>query len=591
MLLQNQTGPAVDNTHAMLERIKQYLIFNDSAAKLYTLAIVTGLIASLVIILFRLLIDEGHALLSPLGKADSFTELPWQWVLILPVVGGLIIGIILSRLTPTERQTGIVHVIERLSTHEGRLPIKNAVLQFFGAGIALITGHSVGREGPSVHLGAASGSILASSLELTNNNVRILLACGTAAAISASFNTPIAGVIFAIEVVLMEYHIASFIPVILASVTGAVVSRLTLGDDSAIFETLNADMKSLWEIPYIIVMGVVIGGLSALFIRSLKFFSTLGVTKPIWLRTTFAGLLVGLGGIMMPEVMGLSYGMIFDLSLAEVGLISILGLLVFKLVLSTACIGLGIPGGLIGPLIVVGACAGAALGFLGNAFLPNISSEPGFYVMIGMCAMMAAVLKAPLAALMALLELTANPSIILPGMLVIVFSCLINHDVFKHDPLFILLLKARGLDYKNDPITQTLRRITVASAMQKNFKLLPSKVTREEALEALVDNPEWILIKTDKPISLMPAADLARAVADEASTDIDLLEIPASRKNVHKIGLHSSLAQAATILNEHHVESVYVSRFAAPGIERTYGVLTKEVIESHYQLPINAQTP
>ncbi len=571
----------------MLDKIKQYLIFNESTTKLYSLAIVTGLLASIVIILFRLLIDEGHALISPVSKADSFHELPWQWVLILPIIGGLIIGIVLSRLAPNDRQTGIVHVIERLSTHEGRLPVKNAVLQFFTAALALITGHSVGREGPSVHIGAASGSILASSLEQTNTHMRILLACGTAAAISASFNTPIAGVIFAIEVVLMEYHIASFIPVILASVTGAVVSRITLGDDSALFEALNANMKSLWEIPYIILIGTVIGVIAALFIRSLTFFSQLGTTKPIWLRTSFSGLLVGLAGLVLPEVMGISYGMIVDLTVADIGLLSILALLIFKLVLSTACIGLGIPGGLIGPLIVVGACAGAALGFLGNAVLPNISSEPAFYVMIGMCAMMAAVLKAPLAALMALLELTANPNIILPGMLAIVFSCLINHDVFKHDPLFLLLLKARGFDYKNDPITQTLRRINVASVMQKNFKLLPSKISREEAVAALADNPEWVLINADKPISLMPAADLARAVDDESITTIDLLEIPASRKDVFKIGLHSSLAQAAAILNEHHVESIYVTRFIAPGIEHTYGIITKQMIESHYQPPAN----
>jgi H+/Cl- antiporter ClcA len=569
----------------MLEKIKQYLIFNDSAAKLYSLAIVTGLIASIVIILFRLFIDEGHAFISPLGKVDSFTELPWQWVLFMPVVGGLLIGIILSRLSPQDRQTGVVHVIERLSTHEGRLPLKNAVLQFFGAALALITGHSVGREGPSVHIGAASGSILANTLELTNNHVRILLACGTAAAISASFNTPIAGVIFAIEVVLMEYHIASFIPVILSSVAGTVLSRITLGDDSALFASLDANMKSLWEIPYIILMGVVIGGIASAFIRSLTFFSGLGRQKPIWLRTSFAGLLVGLVGIVMPEVMGLSYGMIEHLTLADVGLITILALLVFKLLVSTACIGLGIPGGLIGPLVVVGACSGAAAGFIGNAFLPEISSEAGFYVMIGMCAMMAAVLKAPLAALMALLELTGNPNIIMPGMLAIVFSCLINHDIFKHDPLFILLLKARGLDYKNDPITQTLRRISVASAMQRKFKQLPSLVSREQAIDALASNPEWVLITNEKPVALMPAADLARVITDESVSEIDLLEIPASRKNVYKVSLHSSLAQAAKLLNENQVESLYVSRFNASGKEHTHGILTKQMIESHYQMP------
>ena len=183
----------------MLEKIRQYFIFGDSAVKLYGLAIATGLVASLVIILFRLFIDYGQVLLFPTGEIESFGDLPWHWVLGLPIAGGLLIGLLLSGLSPESRNTGVVHVIERLASYEGRLPWKNAVRQFFGAGIALISGHSVGREGPSVHLGAASGSLLATGLELPNNSVRILVASGTAAAIAASFNTPIAGVIFAME--------------------------------------------------------------------------------------------------------------------------------------------------------------------------------------------------------------------------------------------------------------------------------------------------------------------------------------------------------------------------------------------------------
>jgi hypothetical protein len=344
-------------------------------------------------------------------------------------------------------------------------------------------------------------------------------------------------------------------------------------------------MKSLWEIPYITMMGILIGGLAVFFIRSLRFFSNLATDNPIWLRTTFAGILVGLGGLALPEVMGLSYGIVHDLTLGEIGLLSLVGLMLLKLVLSTACIGLGIPGGLIGPLLVIGACAGAALGHIAHVCFPDISSEPGFYVMIGMCAMMAAVLKAPLAALMALLELTGNPNIILPGMLAIVFSSVINHEVFKHDPLFILLLKARGLDYKNDPITQTLRRINVASAMQKSVRSIGSKLSHDEAVKALETTPEWILITDGKPLALMPAADLARAISNDEKERIDLLDIPASRRDVHKIGLHASLAEAAKILNEQHVETLYVSRFIAPGIEHVYGILTKEMIEAHYQLP------
>ncbi len=569
----------------MLEKIRQYFIFGDSAAKLYGLAIVTGLLASLIIIAFRLFIDYGQIWLFPTGEIEGFANLPWQWVLGLPIAGGLLIGLLLYGLKPEQRNTGVVHVIERLSSYEGRLPWQNALRQFFGAGIALISGHSIGREGPSVHLGAAGGSQLASLLDLPNNSVRILVACGTAAAIAASFNTPIAGVIFAMEVIMMEYHIASFIPIILASVTGTVLSRLTFGE-TAIFANLSADMQSLWEIPYIVLMGVLIGGLATLFVRSLGFFSGLFNNHPYWLRTTYAGILMGLAGLMVPEVMGMSYNAISGISSNEAVLSALLILMVLKLGLSTACVGLGIPGGLIGPTLVVGACAGAALGIVGGKVFPELSSTMTFYAVIGMCAMMGATLKAPLAALMAMLELTANPNIILPGMLAIVFSSLVIHDYFKEDALFMKLLRARGLDFRNDPVTQTLRRLSVANAMQRNFIIMSREVSTQAAVHALESNPDWVLIKEDRePVALMPAGDLARAVSTEEGGHIDLMQIPASRRNVHKISLHASLHEAAESLNSHHVEALFVTRMTAPMIERTYGILTRETIESHYRLP------
>lgn len=569
----------------MLEKIRQYFIFGDSAVKLYGLAIATGLLASLVIIVFRLFIDYGQVLVLPSGEIDHFASLPWQWLLGLPVVGGLLIGLLLYGLTPEHRNTGVVHVIERLSSYEGRLPWKNAVRQFFGASIALISGHSVGREGPSVHLGAASGSLLATGLELPNNSVRILVASGTAAAIAASFNTPIAGVIFAMEVIMMEYHIASFLPIILASVTGTVISRLTFGE-TAVFANLSADMQSLWEIPYIVLMGIIIGGLATLFIRSLTFFSQLFKTRPFWLRTTFAGLLMGLAGLLMPEVMGMSYNIISGISMNQIALGALLLLMLLKLFLSTACVGLGIPGGLIGPTLVIGASAGAALGIIGAYLFPDLSSSMTFYAVIGMCAMMGATLKAPLAALMAMIELTANPHIILPGMLAIVFSSLVIHDYFKHDALFMTLLRARGLDFRNDPITQTLRRISVANAMQRNFIIMSRHVSTQAAVQALNSNPDWVLVKENRePVALMPAGDLARAVSAEEQEEIDLMQIPANRRNVHKISLHTSLHEAVQSLESHHVEALYVTRMTAPMIERTYGILTRETIESHYQLP------
>lgn len=576
----------------MLERIRQYFIFGRLGVKLYVLAVITGLLASLAIILLRLTIEHGQMLLLPSGEVEGFASLPWWGLLGLPILGGLLIGLLFYGLNQEQRTTGILHVIERLSAYEGRLPWQNAVRQFLGTSIAIISGHSVGREGPGVHLGAASGSLLANSLELPNNSVRILVASGAAAAIAASFNTPIAGVIFAMEVIMMEYYIASFIPVILASVTGAVVCRLTFGDDT-VFIHLSAQMESLWELPYIIFLGLVIGGLATIALKTLTLFTNLYTNHPLWLRPVYAGILMGLCGMMVPEVMGMGYGIIGSISANDIAISTLVIILVIKLLLSSATVGLGIPAGIIGPTMVVGACAGAILGYFGQWVLPDYASSMTFYAVLGMCAMMSATLKAPLAALMAMLELTGNPEIILPGMLAIVFSSLVTHDYFKLDPMFVNLMRIKGLDFRNDPISQTLRKISVGAAMQRNIAVLNQIISYDLARHTLENNPEWILITKERtPIALMPASDLARALSvdkEDIPAELDLMQIPATRRNVHKISLHTSLHEAYQALATHEVEALYVSRQSTPMIDRIYGILTREMIESHYQLPASSK--
>ena len=164
-------------------------------------------------------------------------------------------GLILHLLKPKDRSVGVVHVIERLDYHQGFLPLKNAAVQFVTAAISLLSGHSVGREGPSIHLGAAAGSSLGRSLRVPNNSVRILVGCGVAAAIAAAFNTPLAGVIFAMEVVIMDYTVIGFTPVIIAAVSATTLTRITFGDDTA-FTLPDLDINSVQELPIVAFMGV-----------------------------------------------------------------------------------------------------------------------------------------------------------------------------------------------------------------------------------------------------------------------------------------------------------------------------------------------
>lgn len=309
------------------------------------------------------------------------------------------------------------------------------------------------------------------------------------------------------------------------------------------------------------------------------------VSRPIWHRTTLAGMLVGLGGLILPDVMGMSYNLVNSVHLSEMAITGLLLLLLLKLVLSSACVGLGIPGGLIGPTMVIGAAAGAILGHIGQIIMPELVSPIGFYAMIGMCAMMGATLKAPLAGLMALIELTANPHIILPGLLAIFFASVIVLDAFKLDSVFLVLLRKKGMDYGNNPVVDALRKINIGKAMQTAFIELPSRVSPHEAETALTSEPKWIIVHYDEQShTLLAANDLKLAIEQANSHRIDLLEIPATRLSLARASSHISVQDALDRFQQTEAEALYITQRIMLMEERVVGVLTRQEIQDHYRM-------
>ena len=561
----------------MLDKLRTRLAHADALPMLALLGLFSGLVAGGIIVLFRILIDSVQMGFLPGGDVENYESLSAFWRFTLPALGGLFIGLLFQ--LAGGAPVGVVHVLERLAYFQGHLPLRNMLLQFVGGAMSIISGHSVGREGPSVHLGATSGSLLGQGLQLPNNSIQTLVACGAAAAIAASFNTPIAGVIFAMEVILMEYTIAGFAPVILAAVSATVVSRAAFGAAPA-FIVPPMDMVSLLELPYMLVMGIVIGTLAALFIGQLQRVTLFGARFPIWQRMALAGSFVGLCGVFVPAVMGIGYDTVNQAMLGELGLSFLLLVLAVKVLATTVGLGLGLPGGLIGPTLFIGACAGGALGIVAEYLFPGQVASPGFYAMLGMGAMMSATLQAPLAALMALLELTYNPHIILPGMLAVVLSDIIASHVFGRDSVFLVLLRARGLDYRSTPLAQALRRIGVASVMNTSLTTAPRTLSRQAAQDLLIGEPLHVLVLEDgQPVSLLLAADLARHLAAHPDAEeVDLLEIPAQRDDIRPIDMQATLQQALDEMDEHGVDALYVT-FG----ENIVGTLSRQGVEAHYR--------
>ena len=479
-----------------LESLRRNLAHTDALLPLVLMGIVSGACSGLAIIGLRLLAESSFLTFGMRDTAEDFEALAWPWRIGLPLAGGLAIGILMTNVSAATRQVGVVHVMERLAYHAGRLPWRNAVLQFVGATIAIASGHSVGREGPSIHVGAASASLLGQSLHLPNNSIRILVACGTAAAIAASFNTPIAGVIFAMEVVMMEYTLVGFTPVILAAVCATSMTRFVFGT-TPIIDAPAAQMASLLELPYMMLVGLALGAMASLFITGVRRLDKRAQGLPVWIRTTAAGFITGLCALAAPQIMGVGYDTVELALVGALGLSALLLIVSLKLVATTACIGLGVPGGLIGPTVVMGALGGGALGLIGHELVPQFSASSGFYALLGMGAMMGATLQAPLAALMAILELTANPNSILPGMVVIVTATLTSRILFGNESIYISVLRSRGLEYRNDPVAVALSRTGVGAVMNRCFTMVPPRTSLAGAKIIFHGIPEWIVIEDE----------------------------------------------------------------------------------------------
>jgi len=570
---------------------------------LSVMGLISGLLAGGVVILFRLFIESGVVLWHSETGSSDFETAPWWFRLTLPLAGGFLVGFVLHKVGKERRQVGVGHVLERMTFHQGYLSWRNALVQFVVGGLTLATGQSVGREGPGIHLGSTAGSWLGQQMKLPNNSIRILVGCGTAAAISASFNTPLAGVIFAMEVVMMEYTVASFIPLILSSVSAAILSRIVFGNNVA-FTVPSLELVSLWEIPYFILLGLVIGSVASLFIKATAGVSNIAKNWSSWLKCGTAGTVVGIIALAAPQVMGIGYDTVNAALHGHLSLQILALAFVGKLLATIVCSGMSLPGGVIGPSMFIGAMIGGLLGSVGAWFMPEYASEYAFYSMIGMATMMSAVLQAPLAALMALLELTNNPNILLPGMLALVIANLVVSQLFKQPSIFESQMKVKGLEMRINPLSQFLRSVGVAGLMERKMAVHEKLISYQQAEQVLRDTPRWILITEDKvPISLMAANDLARYIVESEaeevarkeraeadgeefvsreSEQIDLLRIPADRQDIASIYLQGTLEEALDTMDRESVDAVYIFRTTAPLTDKIYGVLTRKVIESHY---------
>ena len=476
-----------------LQSLRHELAHPRTSVQLCLLGIIAGVTSALLIVLFRLGIEwtqtTGLALLSRFELSDTLA-----WI-ILPIAAAVLILIIAFFTGFKHYRLGIPFVIHRVKKHYGHIPWRTTVNQFFGGMLALAGGFVVGREGPSVHLGAAGSSLFGQTLRLPQNSIRTLAGCGIAAGISASFNTPLAAVIFVMEVVLREYKIHIFVPVMLSAACGSVITRIVFGEGNEL-AYFSFSSFSQWVYLYLIVFGCLLGVLATLFNHTLMTVMTAFRRVSMVWRLLLASLITAIGGAFLPESLGASFEDVNALFSQNPEALLVLTILLMKFVLATCAIGLGIPGGIIGPVMVIGMLAGAFLLIPVSHWLPREDFTSSF-ALLGIAGMLTAVLHAPLAALVAVMELSYRPEIILPAILVIVPAYVTATQFLGNRSIFIQQLDFQKLPYAITSIREALEKTGVQAAMETDFKLFYD--APEEALQKfLADSPTQLVIQQSK---------------------------------------------------------------------------------------------
>jgi CIC family chloride channel protein len=558
--------------HAFRYRLGEH----DAVLPLALLGAVSGILTGVVIALFRSCI-EGSSLLfinhlsvtaTAVTNPDQFEQLSAGSAFWLVLGGAVLLGIVFQLIPANRRHTGLGHVVVALHKNNAKLRIRNALLQFAGAVIALASGQSGGREGPAIHLGTACNSYFAQRLHLPHNSLRVLAACGAAAAIGASFNTPVAGVIFAMEVIVMEYTLVGFIPVILASITATSVSQLFFGD-SHVFTVPPMALESMWELPYLLLLGLACG-LAALAFMRVQLLSQQLQRWPVALRFTLAGLLTASIGMLLPGVLGTGYDTVNTTLNAEFGTQLIIMLCLAKILTAAVSSGVGMPIGIIGPSLFIGACVGGGIGNVSSVLQGELHSGTGFYVLLGMGGVMGALLNAPLAALIAILELAHTPSAMLPGITVIVIASLITNQIFGRVSAVENVLRNQGLSIATHPVAQALNRISLSAVVDTNIGYLNAEINRADLKQLVINDPRHIVIQDKTGGHVMVSRKSWRhAICDhfmvipefnnsaELLRHIDELALPVMQ--LTDIDIAATVTEARDRLQKEPVDGLYIT--------------------------------
>ncbi|PND56180.1 chloride channel protein [Mycobacterium sp. ENV421] len=508
----------------------------DSPSALVALAVAVGAVTGLGAVGFRYLITfftrlfTGYDDYSGLGRIPSahWPALGIWFLLLAPVIAGAIYGPIVHKFAPEARGHGVPEVMYAVSHKGGRIAPQVTLVKALASALCIGGGGSVGREGPIVQIGSAAGSTIAQILRLDTPRVRLLVACGAAAGISATFNAPLAGPFFAMELILRDFAAQSFGAVVLSSVTADVVGRAMLGNQPFLSLPSFA-VRSVSEYFLYAALGVAVGVVGVAFSKILYRVEDLCDwlwRGPEWARPAVGGLLLGGVLLALPQMYGVGYPVLENAVEGRYVIGMLLLLMVGKMFATSLTIGIGGSGGVFAPTLFVGAMAGTAFGTVAHSLFPTLTESAGAYGLIGMGAALAGATRAPITAVVILFELTGEYSIILPLMAAVVMAAGTAHLLSK-DTIYTAKLWRRGVDLDKPPAElPDLRAADLAVPAPEPLVVDSSMTAAAKALSQTTFGMLPVVTNDGQYAGCVTAQDVAEALdeADAPSTVSDLVK-------------------------------------------------------------------
>jgi chloride channel protein, CIC family len=473
---------------------------------LITLALLVGAGAGAGAVLFRYLIlaftygFTGHRDYSAAGHASYgyFHGLGFWFVVFAPVAGGLLYGPLIHLFAREARGHGVPEVMLAVAERGGRIRPRVAVVKSLASALCIGSGGSVGREGPIVQIGSALGSTLGQLTRLPESRLRVLVACGAAGGISATFNAPIAGVFFGLELILRDFEAESFGVVVLSSFVADIIGRAAFGSHPFL-QLPGFELRSPVEYPLYAGLGLVAALVGVAFIRVLYGLEDRADRiwrGPEWLRPAAGGLLLGLLLLALPELYGVGYPPLERAIHGNYALWLLLALLAGKIAATSLSIAIGGSGGVFAPSLFMGAMLGSAYGIGVHHLLPGSTGPAGAYGLVGMGAVFAGAARAPITAVIIIFELTGDYRIILPLMFAIVLATGLS-NLLSRDTIYTLKLRRRGIDVMRGRGANLMQLLHVADAMQPLPTSVPAEATLNEVIALLGETPTDGLPVTD----------------------------------------------------------------------------------------------